>query len=726
MPVKYEPLEDAPVYGGQLVRIEDILEALSRHNPEADVTLVQRAYIYAASAHQGMTRRSGEPYLNHPLAVAGILCDMKLDAASVAAGLLHDTIEDTGATLDDLERKFGREVASIVDGVTKLSRLNFNSATERMASNMRKMLLAMLTDLRVILVKLADRLNNMRTLGFMPEDRQLQIASETLEIFAPLASRLGIHKIQAELEDLCLYYLESASYDEIRLNLSTGRSDRKAYVDEVIELLSRRIGEFKIKAQVEGRPKHIYSIWKKMRDQNLTFDQIYDLTAFRIIVETVQDCYGALGVIHSIFKAIPGRFKDYLNLPKPNGYQSLHTAVIGPRNARIEIQIRTKAMHDYAENGVAAHWRYKDGQGLSQEETKRITALRSILSWQENLIHPDAFMNSVKESLADRELIYVFTPAGDPRELPAGSCPVDFAYTIHTEVGHNCVGAKVNGASVPLRHKLESGDTVEIVNSPEAVPSRDWLTFVVSPRAKARIRQWFAQEEKAQAVHFGHDLLEKEMRRAGLAKSRLANPEVMKSLGVSDLDEINAAVAFGRFQVGKILQLLDPEKFKTPPPETPPQGPPPEGADLSGVVMVSGISDVFMRLAKCCSPLPGEPIIGYITQGLGVSIHSTACSTLAGLDHDRLVKVNWNARPEHLFEVHLQVRGLSRPGLFAEVTAIVSQKSENTQEAHLNNDGAESSMRFRLSVRSHDQFTELLRAVKQLPSIKQAERFLPA
>jgi len=718
--MSYEPLEGAPVYGGQLIRIEDILEAL----PEADVPLVQRAYIYAASAHQGMIRRSGEPYLNHPLAVAGILCDMKLDAPSVAAGLLHDTLEDTEATFEDLEQKFGREVAAIVDGVTKISRINFRSTTERVASNMRKMILAMLTDLRVILVKLADRLNNMRTLGFMPEDKQGLIAAETLEIFAPLSSRLGIHKIQTELEDLCLYYLESANYNEIRLNLSAGRSDRKSYVDEVIELLSRRIGEFKIKAQVEGRPKHIYSIWKKMRDQNLTFDQIYDLTAFRIIVETVQDCYGTLGVIHSIFKAIPGRFKDYINLPKPNGYQSLHTAVIGPRNARIEIQIRTKAMHDYAENGVAAHWRYKDEGGLSREETKRITALRSILSWQENLINPDAFLNSVKESLADREIIYVFTPAGDPKELPAGASPVDFAYSIHTMVGHNCVGAKVNGGAVPLRHKLDNGDTVEILTNRQGVPSRDWLTFVVSPRAKARIRQWFAQEEKTQAVHFGHDLLEKEMRRAGLAKSRLNNPEVMKSLGFNDLDEINAAVAFGQFPVGKILQTLDPEKFKTA--QKPPLSPPPEGADLSGNVKVSGIDDVFVHLAKCCSPLPGEPIIGYITQGHGVSIHSAACSTLAGLDPDRLVSVSWSEGQETLFEVHFRLKGLSRPGVFAAVMAAISQKAENTLEAHFEDDGSECSMRFRLSVRNQAQFADLLRAVKQLPMINHAERLFPA
>jgi GTP pyrophosphokinase len=383
-------------------------------------------------------------------------------------------------------------------------------------------------------------------------------------------------------------------------------------------------------------------------------------------------------------------------------------------------------MHDYAENGVAAHWRYKDGDGLSREETKRITALRSILSWQENLINPDAFLNSVKESLADREIIYIFTPAGDPKELPAGACPVDFAYSIHSMVGHNCIGAKVNGAAVPLDHKLGNGDTVEILTSPEGAPSRDWLAFAASPRARARIRQWVAQEDKARAVDFGHDLLETEMRKAGLAKSRLTNPEVLKSMGFNNLDDINAAVAFGQFPVGKILQTLDPEKFKAAPPKTPPSEPPPEGADLSGGVVVSGIDDVFVRLAKCCSPLPGEPIIGYITQGHGVSIHSATCSTLAGLDHDRLVSVSWSDRQENHYEVHFRVRGISSPGVFASVMAVVNQKVENTLEAHFSDNGAECSMWFRLSVNSQAQFFGLLKAVKQLPVVKHAERFFPA
>ncbi|MDR1044225.1 MAG: bifunctional (p)ppGpp synthetase/guanosine-3',5'-bis(diphosphate) 3'-pyrophosphohydrolase [Candidatus Adiutrix sp.] len=723
---KYIPLEDAPVYGGQPVRIEDILEALDHNHPGSDVTIVQRAYIYAASVHQGMVRRSGEPYLNHPLAVAGILCDMKLDATTVAAGLLHDTIEDTEATYEDIARKFGPETAGIVDGVTKISQMNFSSATERKATNMRKMILAMLTDLRVILVKLADRLNNMRTLGFMPERKQEQISLETLEIFAPLASRLGIHKIQAELEDLCLFYLEPAAYSDIRLNLSAGRSDRREYVREVIDYLDRRIAEFKIRAQIEGRPKHIYSIWKKMRDQNLGFDQLYDLTAFRIIVDTVQDCYSALGVIHSIFKAIPGRFKDYINIPKANGYQSLHTAVIGLRNTRMEIQIRTQEMHNYAENGVAAHWRYKDSGAVSREENQRITALRSILSWQENLDNPDAFLNSVRESLADHESIYVFTPAGDVKELPAGACPVDFAYAIHSMVGHNCVGAKVNGVIVPLKHKLQNGDTVEVMTSRNGAPRHDWLTFAVSPRAKARIRQWFAAEERAKAVDFGHDLLEKEMRKAGIPKARLANPDLLKSLGFNTLDELNAAVAFGKLPFKRIISILAPDKFKPPPqPEIRPR-PPKEsadGLDVSRSIMVSGESDVFVRLAKCCSPLPGEPIIGYITQGHGVSIHSATCSALAGLDPDRLINVSWSDHEDRLFEVFVRVKAINAPGTLLKVLNAINPWVENIVEAHAPDETQGSGMWFRLAVRNQGQLNELLKAVNALNSVQRAERF---
>ncbi|MGL4208861.1 MAG: RelA/SpoT family protein, partial [Candidatus Adiutrix sp.] len=728
MPNQYVPLEDAPVYGGQPVRIEEIIDALTKNHPGTDTTIVQRAYIYAASAHQGMVRRSGEPYLNHPLAVSGILCDMKLDGPTVAAGLLHDTIEDTEATFEDIAAKFGPEVAAIVNGVTKISRMNFNSPSERQASNMRKMILAMLTDLRVILVKLADRLNNMRTLGFMPDHKQREISLETLEIFAPLASRLGIHKIQTELEDLCLFYLEPSAYDTIRMELSAGRSERLHYVQEVIEYLSRRVTEFKIVAQIDGRPKHIYSIWKKMRDQNLSIDQLYDLTAFRIIVESVQDCYSVLGVIHSVFRAVPGRFKDYINIPKPNGYQSLHTAVIGLRNMRMEVQIRTSQMHNYAENGIAAHWRYKDGGAISSEENQRITALRSILSWQEILENPDAFMNSVRDSLAERESIYVFTPAGDVKALSAGSCPVDFAYAVHTMVGHNCVGAKVNGSIVPLKHKLQNGDHVEIMTSRNGTPSKDWLNYTVSSRAKARIRQWFANEEKVKAVDFGHNLLEKEMRKVGIPKARLAAPEVMRELGFNSLDDLNAAVAFGKLPIRKVMQKLDPEKFKTPEPKTEHKmivdGA--SGADISRDILVSGLDHVFVKLAKCCAPIHGEPIIGYITQGHGVSIHSAMCSSLAGLDSERMINVSWTNHEETLYEVSIRMWAASSSTVLVEIINVLTDLVEDIVETHATRkEMGETTMTFRVAIRNQSQFNKMVAELKKIKSIRQVERFFP-
>ena len=729
----YTPSEEAAVYCGQPVRIEDIIETLSQNHPEADLTMVQRAYIYAAGAHQGMVRRSGEPYLNHPLAVAGILCDMKLDVPTVIAGLLHDTIEDTDATFEEIAEKFGPEIATLVDGVTKISKMNFSSPTERKAKNMRKMILAMLTDLRVILVKLADRLNNMRTLGFMTEAKQTAISMETRDLFAPLASRLGIHKIQAELEDLCLFYLEPDAYTEIRSSLSAGRHDRQEYVKEVTRYLEQRIQEFNIKAQIEGRSKHIYSIWKKMRDQNLSFDQLYDLTAFRIIVNNFQDCYGALGVIHSIFKAIPGRFKDYINLPKANGYQSLHTAVIGPRNTRMEVQIRTLEMHNYAENGIAAHWRYKDGGPIANDEEKRVVALKSmksVLSWQENLDDPDVFINSVRDSLADHKCIYVFTPMGEVKELPVGSCPIDFAYSIHSMVGQTCAGAKINGSIAPLRYKLKNGDTVEIMTNRSSTPSRDWLDYAISPRTKARIRQWFASEEKAKAVDFGHDLLEKEMRRAHIPKAKLNDKELLKALGFSTLDELNAAVAFGKLPSKRIMEILAPDKFKSTPPELPKvskeQKDPNNPQNISKNVLVSGMSDIFLHLAKCCSPLPGEPIIGYIAQGTGVSIHSATCSSLSGLDHERFITASWAGHEDKLFDIYAKIHTTNASGTVLKVIQALIPLVGDINDIHTTEDDSGGGLiSIKIQVNSQKQLDKIIANVKQLPQVKQFYRIFP-
>ncbi|MDY6850926.1 MAG: bifunctional (p)ppGpp synthetase/guanosine-3',5'-bis(diphosphate) 3'-pyrophosphohydrolase, partial [Thermodesulfobacteriota bacterium] len=496
-------------------RIENILDQIAMYHSGADLGVVQRAYVFSAQAHQGQVRLSGEPYLTHPLEVAGILADMKLDVPSVTSGLLHDTVEDTVATVEGLDELFGQEVANIVDGVTKISQINFSTHAERQAENMRKMILAMATDIRVLLVKLADRLHNMRTLGFLPSAKQRLIAQETIDIYAPLAGRLGIHKIKSELQDLCLYYLESDAYQEILAGLTSRRGERERYVRETIELIQTKMKEFKIGCELNGRPKHIHSIYQKMLEQNITIDQVYDITAFRIIVDSVKDCYAALGIIHSMFKPIPGRFKDYISLPKANGYQSLHTAVIGAYAERMEVQIRTREMHLYAENGIAAHWRYKEGDRLTEYESQRFAWLQSLLEWQRDLKDPTEFLTSVREDLFPEE-VYVFTPAGDVRELPRGATPLDFAYTIHTEVGHRCIGAKVNGAIVPLKYHLKNGDTIEVLTSKHNAPSKDWLNFVVTPKARNRIRQWFHIEERDRAVSLGREMLEKEFDKSEL------------------------------------------------------------------------------------------------------------------------------------------------------------------------------------------------------------------
>ncbi|MDR1546708.1 MAG: bifunctional (p)ppGpp synthetase/guanosine-3',5'-bis(diphosphate) 3'-pyrophosphohydrolase [Deltaproteobacteria bacterium] len=686
---------------------------------------MRRAYVFAASAHHGMTRRSGEPYLNHPLAVSAILADMKLDVATVAAGLLHDTVEDTPTTVEDIRRNFGADVAAIVDGVTKIGKFNFSSATEREASNMRKMILAMLTDLRVILVKLADRLNNMRTLGFMPLDKQRLISKETLEIFAPLASRLGIHKIQSELEDLALFYLEPATYDMLRQALSEGRNERRQHVAEVKKFLSDKIAEFGIKAEVEGRPKHIFSIWRKMNEQNLPFEQIFDLIAFRIIVAEVQDCYSALGVIHSIFKPIPGRFKDYISLPKNNGYRSLHTAVVGLKNMRMEIQIRTRDMHSYAEEGIAAHWRYKDGGRISDEESQRINALRSILSWQNNLEDPGSFLSSIKESLAENDNIFVFTPTGDVKELPVGSTPLDFAYSIHTDVGHHCGGARVNGIMTNVRHKLQNGDTVEIITSRASSPSTDWLRHVASPKARTRIRQWLAGEEKKQAMEFGRDLLIQEMRRHKIGRARLTR-EIVAQLGFASMDELNAAVAFGKLTLLTVMAAMKPElraveRAKAKPPASAPD------KQVAGV-LVKGVDDVFVRYGKCCTPVPGEPIVGFLTHGKGVTVHTSGCRSLTGLDPERFIEVTWDAKrgEEATYDVFVKLQTRRVTGALSQVVAVIADNGVDIVEAHTGEAKA-GRLWFRLAVADYGQYTSMIGALKGLTSVVDwVERFYPA
>ena len=667
-----------------MARIEDIIEQISSYHPGADIELVQRAYIFTAGAHQGQVRRSGEPYLSHPLAVANLLADMKLDVPSVTSGLLHDTVEDSGVSIETLTDLFGEEVALIVDGVTKISLMPSATRAERQAENMRKMILAMAKDIRVILVKLADRLHNMRTLGFMPADKQVQIARETLDIYAPLAGRLGIRKIQSELEDHCLFYLEPEVYREIRDGIAAHRGVRETYVKEVIELMSAKLREFGISAELAGRPKHMYSIYKKMQNQQIALNQVFDITAFRIVVETVKDCYASLGVIHNIFKPIPGRFKDYISLPKANGYQSLHTAVMGPRAERMEVQIRTADMHAYAEHGIAAHWRYKEGDRLTDRESERFVWLRSLLEWQRDLKDPTEFLTSVRQSLHHEDTyVYVFTPQGDVRELPQGATPIDFAYNIHTEVGHRCTGAKVNGSIVPLKYHLQNGDTVEILTTKNSAPSKDWVNFVTTAKARNRIRQWFKVEERNRALSLGKEMLEKEFRKEGLNFNQMLKDgeldKMAKEFSVVSSEDLIAVVGFGKISVRQVTGRL---KRQNEPGESfmdrmvrrirkrPKEG-----------IKVRGIDDILVRFAGCCNPVPGEEITGYITQGRGVTVHSARCRALAQADPQRRIDVEWDTEAGLTYPVRIRIIARDQQGVLADLTRVIAEAQANITHA---------------------------------------------
>lgn len=705
-------------------RIENILDQIAMYHSGADLGVVQRAYVFSAQAHQGQVRLSGEPYLTHPLEVAGILADMKLDVPSVTSGLLHDTVEDTVATVEGLDELFGQEVANIVDGVTKISQINFSTHAERQAENMRKMILAMATDIRVLLVKLADRLHNMRTLGFLPSAKQRLIAQETIDIYAPLAGRLGIHKIKSELQDLCLYYLESDAYQEILAGLTSRRGERERYVRETIELIQTKMKEFKIGCELNGRPKHIHSIYQKMLEQNITIDQVYDITAFRIIVDSVKDCYAALGIIHSMFKPIPGRFKDYISLPKANGYQSLHTAVIGAYAERMEVQIRTREMHLYAENGIAAHWRYKEGDRLTEYESQRFAWLQSLLEWQRDLKDPTEFLTSVREDLFPEE-VYVFTPAGDVRELPRGATPLDFAYTIHTEVGHRCIGAKVNGAIVPLKYHLKNGDTIEVLTSKHNAPSKDWLNFVVTPKARNRIRQWFHIEERDRAVSLGREMLEKEFDKSELNfKQSVKSGDLdnaAKDFSLTGQEDLLASVGFGKISARQVVGKLKP--------------PPDKEHSFVGRMVhrmrkkpkegikVRGVDDILIRFAGCCNPLPGDEIVGYITQGRGVTIHSARCKNLASADPERRIDVEWDLQEGVTYPVRIQVIVQDQPGRLAELTAAIAETKVNITKASVEvTPDRKAINEFTIQVSDRNHLRRIFQRLKKMKWVEKAVR----
>ncbi len=708
-----------------MIRYSDIADAVSEYHPNPDLGLIQRAYVFAAKAHQGQVRLSGEPYLAHPLEAALILTRLKLDMASIAAAFLHDTVEDTDTTLEDIEDLFGPEVAGIVKGVTKISAMEFTSRAQAQAENMRKMILAMANDIRVLLVKLADRLHNMRTLGFQKPESQTRIAQETLEIYAPLSGRLGIYWIKSELEDLCFYHLEPEAYRRISDGVAQRLDQQKSYIKTVTAILQNKMSENGIAASVFGRTKHYYSIHRKMVTQNLPLDQLFDIYGFRVIVDNLSACYEALGVVHSLWKPIPGRFKDYINLPKANRYQSLHTAVIGPEGIRVEIQIRTEEMHQIAEQGIAAHWRYKEGgQPMEQAEVDRFAWLRQLLEWQRELDDPQEFLDSVKVELYQEE-VYVFTPAGEVKVLPKGATPLDFAYSIHTEVGHHCSGAKVDGKLVPIRQELLNGQVVEIVTDKNRNPSHDWLNFVVTSKARQKVRAWIKAEERSRSETIGREMLDKELRRSGRSlASALKNGDLERAAEIFSLkkaDDLIAAVGYGKLTARQVTNKIVPPQEEEVKKETALldrmvkkiRRKPKEG------IKIKGIDDILVRFAQCCNPLPGDDAIGFITHGRGVSVHRRECPNIINADPNRLIEVEWDTAEVSSRPVTLDIKGTDQSGTLAKVTHVISAFEVNITEAHIQTQEGKGSITVTVMVKDRHQLTKLIKELKSLKEVGQ-------
>lgn len=674
-----------------MLRLEDILDRVREYQPDADEDLLRRAYIFSAKVHQGASRLSGEPYLIHPIEVAGILTELKLDYVTVAAGILHDTVEDTDTTVEEIREYFGDQVAEIVDGLTKLARIEFKTREEQQAESFRKMLLAMSKDIRVILIKLVDRLHNMRTLGHLKPERQKAIAQETMDIYAPIANRLGLGRLKWELEDLCLKYLEPEIYNNLVTSISKKREELEEYIQELIAIVKAHMEKQGIPGRVLGRPKHFYSIYQKMLRQGISVDEMFDIIALRIVTDNTTDCYAVLGMIHSLWLPVPGRFKDFIGVPKSNMYQSLHTTVIGPKGERVEFQIRTEEMHKVAETGIAAHWQYKESGKVAEDDERRFSWLRQLVEYQQELTDSREFMDTIKVDLFP-EVVYVFTPAGAVRELAQGSTPVDFAYSIHTDVGAQCVAAKVNGKMVPLRTELKNGDEVQIITQPGHVPSRDWLKFVKTSKARTRIKHWLKQEEFKQSVAIGRDLLEKELRKAGISPAKaLKSPDLakfMESGGISGPDDLYHEVGFGKISAKQVVHALVPQ-----------EEPSKQHRDESILkkvakkitgkkeegVRIKGIDDVMIHLSKCCNPVPGDRIIGFITRGRGVTIHTSDCTNVFELEAepDRIIEVEWDLDAPSTHSARITVLTVNKPGLLANVSTAIAAADSNITHAEI-------------------------------------------
>jgi GTP pyrophosphokinase len=669
-----------------MIRFEDLVEKVRASNPEADTELLRRAYVFSAYEHKGQVRHSGEPYLVHPLEVADLLADMKLDVVAIAAGLLHDIVEDTHTPIERIKELFGTDIAHVVEGVTKLGSIQFSSKEERQAENFRKMLLAMVDDIRVILVKLADRLHNMRTLHHLPEERRVKIAQETRDIYAPIANRLGMSKVKNELEELSFRYLEPQAYESLRQRVEARRRVTEGMIEDLRKTITAKLEEAQVPViHIDGRIKRLFSIHQKLKRQKIDLEQVYDMVALRIITSSVRDCYAALGIIHQTWAPVPGRIKDFIAMPRPNGYQSLHTSVVSERGFPFEVQIRTSEMHRIAEEGIAAHWKYKEGRVGADRDEQYFLWLRQLLEWQQEVRDPQEFLQNLKIDLYPEE-VYIFTPKGEVKALPRDATPVDFAYSIHTDVGHQCVGARVNGRMVPLRTRLRNGDIVEIVTTPGHRPSRDWLNFVTTSRARNKIKHFIHAEEKIRSLELGRKLFDKEARRFGLNVGKITEGErfnaVLTEAGFQKADELFTAIAYGKLAVKAVLAKLVPQEQLKEPPQ--------ENAITSAVkrvlgtgdekIKVRGIDDIMVFRARCCNPIRGEKIVGYITRGKGVSVHSAVCPNVLNLlyDPERRIDVEWDKGTDGSpYTVRLSIQVEDRRGILADVSSKIAGINTN-------------------------------------------------
>ena len=713
-----------------MIRFEDLIEKVRASNPEADIELLRRAYVFSAFEHKGQVRHSGEPYLVHPLEVADQLADMKLDVVAIAAGLLHDIVEDTQTPIERIKELFGADVAHVVEGVTKLGTIPFSSSEERQAENFRKMLLAMVDDIRVILVKLADRLHNMRTLHHLPEERRVKIAQETRDIYAPIANRLGMSKVKNELEELAFRYLEPKAYESLRSRVESRRRATEGMIEELKKTITAKLTEAQVPViEIDGRIKRLFSIHQKLKRQKIELDQVYDLVALRIITASVKDCYGALGIIHQTWSPVPGRIKDFIATPRPNGYQSLHTSVISERGFPFEVQIRSSEMHRTAEEGIAAHWKYKEGRIGAGRDEQYFVWLRQLLEWQQEVRDPQEFLQNLKIELYPEE-VYIFTPKGEVKALPRDSTPVDFAYSIHTDVGHQCVGARVNGKMVPLRTRVRNGDIVEIITTPGHKPSRDWLNFVVTSRARNRIKHFIHAEEKTRSQELGRRLFDKEARRYGVSAKSVAEPaavqRVLAEYGMGRPEELYAAIGYGKLPARAVLAKFVPQAELK---ETPDTGIVSVVRRVLGTgddkIKVRGVDDLLVFRARCCNPIRGEKIVGYITRGKGVSVHSALCSNVVNLlyDPERRIDVEWDTAAEpSTYIVRLSIQVEDRRGILADVSSKVAGINTNIRNVEATVDDQRGRIDMTVEITDVKHLQKVVKALRSIEGVLDVER----